>query len=326
MFRKLRVQFIVMTMSIISIILIVSFTAIYLSTAHSLHRSLDPPPRRLQQQEESESDMLYFEQQRARYAERALTELVITLIVAGAGTLIAVYFVSRYVANRAIRPIEEAYEKQRQFVADASHELKTPITIIGANVDAAIGDRKKPSKWLENIRREVDHTGTLITDLLTLATIDAEKLPVNKKSFDATKVVSELTDQFAVLAAEKRITLSSELPTSLPITSDEDKLRQILSILLDNAIKHTKNNGTVVVTARQGTDETVFVVENSHEDIPAEKLALLFERFYQTDESHSNVGHGLGLAIADKIARQMKWPITVSSKNGIVAFTVVLKH
>lgn len=324
MFNSLRSQFIATIMLIISVILIMSFAAIYVSAASSLGRRLDTPSGTTLGSDVGDGIMSFFQKQREDYAERAMSDLLLTLIISGLATLTAVYFVSRHIADRAIGPIEEAYEKQRQFVADASHELKTPITIIGANVDAAIGDSKKPSKWLENIRNEVDHSARLVNDLLVLARFDVDQMPSNKKRFDIAEVCRDLAGQFGILASEKDIKLTKRLNGPLYAFSDEEKVRQIMTILLDNAIKHTQKGGQVLVAGSRKKDHITLRVENSHEDIPAEKLDQLFERFYQADDSHSNRGTGLGLSIAQKIARHMKWSLEARSADGTVSFSLTV--
>lgn len=324
MFKNLRNQFIITIMLIISVILVMSFAAIYVSAANSLGRRLDLPSASIVGDGIGSGVVDFFQKQREEYASRAMNELLITLIISGASTMVAVYFVSRYIADRAISPIEEAYEKQRQFVADASHELKTPITIIGANVDAAMADSKKPSKWLENIRSEVDHSGRLVSDLLTLAKFDIEQAPVVRRRFDIAEMCHDLAEQFTILSTDKDLTLTKECEKPLQVVGDEERLRQIMTVLLDNAIKHTEKGGKIWLSAQRRREEVVLMVENTHEDIPASQLSHLFERFYQGDQSHAGKGTGLGLAIARKIARHMKWTIDVASSGGKVSFTVVV--
>lgn len=324
MFNNLRSQFVATIMLIISVILIMSFAAIYVSAASSLGRRLDVPSPGLVGGDVGNGVVDFFQKQREDYAKRAMNDLLLTLILSGLGTLTAVYFVSRYIADRAIGPIEEAYEKQRQFVADASHELKTPITIIGANVDAAIEDAKNPSKWLENIRSEVDHSGRLVSDLLTLARFDIDQVPASKRRFDVAEVCDDLADQFTILANEKDLIVTKDLHSPLNIVSDEEKIRQIITILLDNAIRHTKHGGYIAIRAVRKKDKAKIEVENSHDDIPADKLAHLFERFYQADASHNKGGTGLGLAIARSICQQMKWSLEPVSREGKIIFSLII--
>lgn len=321
MFNSLRNKFIITTMSIISVILIMSFVAIYVSASYSLGRKAVLPPS-ITVVDADNGIIGYFQQQRDEYVRRAMNELLATLILAGSITLIAVYFVSRNIADRAISPIEEAYEKQRQFVADASHELKTPITIIGANIDAAIADSKKPSEWLENIRSEADRSGRLVNDLLMLARLDIDQATTRRARFSIAKVCEDLVEQFAILANEKDIKMKGTFNGVLNVVSDEDRLRQVVAILLDNAIKHTEDGGQVMVRAYRKKGAIVVEVENPHDDISREKLDLLFERFYQGDDSHSRGGTGLGLSIARRICQQMKWTLEPTSRGGKVAFTL----
>ena len=317
MFDRLRRQFVWTIMLIISAILIMSFSAIYISAAISLGRRVDSPSPTVSA---GDSVTSFFQQQREEYARRALAELLATLLLAGAVTLSVVYVLSRYIAQRAIGPIEEAYNKQRQFVADASHELKTPITIIGANVDAAIADNKKPSKWLENIQAEVEHTGKLVTDLLALATLDADRFETPKQWFNAADVCREVVEQCAILADERGLNVQVQLTDTLPMLGDEERLRQLLTILVDNAIKHTKKGGEIRIKGARKGGTTEISVRNTHSHIAPDELAKLFERFYQSDDSHRKRGHGLGLAIANNIATHMNWSLRATSGKQDVTF------
>ena len=323
MFDRVRNQFVWTIMLIISMILTLAFVAIYASASISLTRQIDSQAQiRSQGLTAGDNIISFFQRQREEYARRALGELSATLLLSGVATMAVVYLLSRYIANRAIAPIEEAYNKQRQFVADASHELKTPITIIGANVDAAIADSKKPSKWLDNIQAEVEHTGKLVTDLLSLATLDTGQYQVQKKWFNAADVCNEAVEQFTILADERGLSLRSEIADTLPVLGDEDRLRQIINILIDNALKHTHKDGEIVVKSLRKGNATEIRVSNTHEHISDKELAKLFGRFYQSDESHSRRGHGLGLSIAKNVASQVNWSLSAKSGKNNVTFTL----
>ena len=321
MFDKVRNQFVWTIMAIISTIMIISFAAIYTSASISLNKQVDSQPSiRSQGLVPGEGVVSFFQKQREEYARRALGELLATLLMAGAMTLGVVYALSRYIANRAIAPIEEAYNKQRQFVADASHELKTPITIIGANVDAAMADSQGPSKWLENIQAEVEHTGKLVTDLLSLATLDAGQSDAARQWFDASEVCRDVVEQCRILSDEKDLELTIKIADALPAYGDAERLRQVLTILVDNAIKHTKKGQEIGISAVRKNNQTEISVSNTHARIPKDELSRLFGRFYQSDDSHSKKGHGLGLAIAKKTADTMGWTLAAKSGNKNVTF------
>lgn len=164
-----------------------------------------------------------------------------------------------------------------------------------------------------------------MNDLLTLARFDAEHLPADCIRFDIAQMCQELAEQFSLLAKEKSLTLTCQLPEPLYVMSDEERARQVIAILLDNAIKHSLgDDAQISLRAKRKKDTVEIVVQNTHPTIPEGKLSQLFERFYQADASYANKGTGLGLAIAHKIAHHMKWQLQVASANNTVAFTLTI--
>lgn len=329
MFNKLRNQFIITTMAIVSVVLIIAFTMIYVSTASNLSRT---PGKSLLGQnslrfERFDTDMrAYIEEQRREYAEQTLNGLLFTLIVTGTVTLTAVYFLSRFMANRAVGVIEEAYTKQRQFIADASHELKTPITVVSTNADAAISDIKKPTKWLMNIKTESERMGRLVDELLQLAQLDT---PIKKSlytTFELSKVVNDTVSNFLVLAANNDIKILNHTTESIKLTTNADKLQQILTILIDNAVKYTNPGGKVTVTDVPEGDAVILRVSNTHAYVGVDELDKFFDRFYQGDSSHRPSGHGLGLAIAKEAAEQLGASLTARSTGSMVSFDLEIPN
>ena len=158
--------------------------------------------------------------------------------------------------------------------------------------------------------------------MLSLATLDTGKYQVQKKWFNAADVCNEAVEQFTILADERGLSLRSEIADTLPVLGDEDRLRQIINILIDNALKHTRKDGEIVVKSLRKGNATEIRVSNTHEHISDKELAKLFGRFYQSDESHSRRGHGLGLSIAKNIASQMNWSLSAKSGKNNVTFTL----
>lgn len=320
-------QFIITTMTIVSVVLIIAFTMIYTSTASSLNRMPGQAPigQNAPRFERFNADTrVFIEEQRKEYAERTLSGLLVTLFITGFITLTAVFFISRFMADRAVGVIENAYTKQRQFIADASHELKTPITIIATNADAAISDQKKPSKWLLNIKDESERMGRLVSSLLQLAQLETPLEKSQFTTFDLSRTVENVIDNFLILATNKNIEIVSKVSKPLEVTSDSDKLQQLVTILIDNAIKYTKPGGKVSVTSIVANDMYKIRVSNSHPNIGEDKLNMFFDRFYQADTSHRANGHGLGLSIAKETAEQLGILLKASSSDGNVYFDINL--
>jgi signal transduction histidine kinase len=220
-----------------------------------------------------------------------------------------------FVSNRAIRPVEESMARQRRFVADASHELKTPIAVIAANAEAASGaaDEKERSVWIENITDETNRMNELVDSLLSLA--KAEEKPTDLVSFDLSLAVSEETDSIEAFFFEKDIELDIKrsAPESGPleIVSDKAKVQAIISVLLENALKYTPFGGRVQVSVSKGSVS----VSNTGEYMPPEVLGHLFDRFYRADLSRNSEtgGHGIGLSIAKEIATALGAELKVAS-------------
>ncbi|MBQ9802109.1 MAG: HAMP domain-containing histidine kinase [Clostridia bacterium] len=253
-----------------------------------------------------------------------------TALVAGFACLAAVvvfYFVSRLLAAIAIRPTAEAWAKQKQFVADASHDLRTPLTVILANTEL-LRQHKEDSvaaqwKWIESTEAEAlqmkEMTGALIdlaqaeaaTELLTLA-------PTNVGDLAAQAVL-----QFEPVAFEKSITLEAHIDPHVILNANATAFTKLLHILLDNAIKYSPAAATVTVSLNVHGKTATLSVQNLGTTIPAEELPHLFERFYRVDKARGAGGFGLGLAIAQNLAKAQHATIGVSSdeQNGTV-FTV----
>lgn len=327
MFVKLRNDFVLTAMSLLSVVLVVSFAAIYVSTATRLSLAPEgrPIPGRVLDGRFGDNEFRdYLEQQRRADADQTLRGLAITLLLTGAATLTAGYFVSRYLADRAIKPVEEAYARERQFVADASHELKTPLAVINANIEAELVGKRRPSKWLAAVQDETSRMNMLITNLLSLAQIDAVGPTGHITTFDVSKVVGRALVASEPFARDKSLKLSRHLQKALFIGSDQDKVSQIVMILLDNAVKYTEPGNEITVTTQLTNGRAQVIVSNAHESIAEDKLIKLFDRFYQADDSHRTKGHGLGLAIAQSASRSIDADLTVTQAEGRIIFTLSL--
>ena len=261
-----------------------------------------------------------------------LRELALSLLVIGFVAIGAIFLVSLLVANRAIRPVEESMARQRRFVADASHELKTPIAVIAANAEAAKDavfrvdvseDAAGVTRWIDNITVEANHMDALIKSLLTLA--KADEVKINESSFDLFEAIRAEADRVETFLYEKNIAFIFEPPSPddepLFVYSDRSKTQAILSVLFENAVKYTPDGGRVTITAGK-TENTkkpkngVWVsVANTGDFIPPEEIDRVFDRFYRADLSRYSEtgGHGIGLSIAKEMAHTLKGELTVTS-------------
>ncbi len=265
-------------------------------------------------------------------SNKRLFELLTTLLFVGLLMLLVIFIISRYFANRAIKPIAEAWEKQKQFVADASHKLKTPLSIINANYDALLANQEKTIKsqikWLGYIKIGTDRMTKLINELLSLAKIEDINFQTHKKPFNISNAVNDVISSMEAGVLEKDIKLSYSLEPDIIIKGDPARAKQVVAILLDNAIKYTNENGQIEIMLKKSKRQVLFSIKNSGKGIAKQDLPRVFDRFYRADPSrtHENGGYGLGLAIAKTIIDRLGGEIRVTSmENECTTFAFTLK-
>lgn len=258
-----------------------------------------------------------------------LNSLLKTFILVGIGSLTAFFIVSLYLANWAVKPIKKSWEQQRQFVADASHELKTPLTVILANTDIILSHKddtiSNQVKWINYIKAEGERMTTLVNDLLFLAKSDANRNELVLSKVNFSDIIWNCVLPFESVAFEEEKLIESEITPDLYINGDDNRLKQLVCILIDNAIKYSKEKGTIKVTLTKNQDKAFLSVNNLGAPIPKEKIPYLFERFYRIDESRARKkdGYGLGLAIGKTIADSHNGKISVkSSQSEGTTFTI----
>ena len=252
---------------------------------------------------------------------RTIAVSIIALILA----MVIVYFISRFVAGIAIEPVQNSWEQQKQFIADASHELKTPLTVILANSDilkhrksSTIGEEEK---WIDSTMQEATHMKSLVDDMLYLAKNDSGHIIEEKKEFNLSRLVAGDILQLEPLAYEKGIAIDDNVEPDIQITANERDIRQLVHILVDNAIKYTDikmySPAAIEVSLyKEKKNGIVLSVKNQGEIIEGEKLQHLFDRFYRTDTARAKEGvggTGLGLAIAKSIVEKNGGEIKVDS-------------
>ena len=247
---------------------------------------------------------------------------VITVIC----SLVFVFIFSYYLSKWAILPVKTAFENQRRFISDASHELKTPLTVISANADvleSEIGE----NKWLENIKSQSEIMSSLVYDLLDLAKMDETQEQLIFSEFDLSNVVLSKSLEFECTAFESGKTFEQNITENIRYKGNEESIKHLVTILIDNAIKHSDENGIVRVALTKAGNKNIFQVYNTGNGIKNSEKDKIFNRFYRSDESRSKVtgGYGLGLSIAKAIVDAHKGTITVDGEeNKWISFTVVL--
>ena len=309
MFKKLRNRLILINVGVTSAVIVMVFSAIYIISTNSADKRPPMP----------ENNMVFYSDDIENFIEItiqnekriAAQELLITLIVSGVVIELAVALVSYFLAEEAIKPVREAYTAQKVFIANASHEIKTPLAAIAANLEAA---DIQNNKWIKNVERETEKLTLLNRELLTLARTD---LMTERKAeeTDLKELVHENIKGFTPRL--KNLNFKEKIILSQKIKINREDFTQILSILLDNAIKYADKKIILELNGRELT------VTNDGATISKEALPHIFERFYQADKSAEGVG--LGLSIAKTTAERNEWKLTAESDNKKTKFTLKFK-
>lgn len=230
------------------------------------------------------------------------------------GLYVLTFFIVWLVSYKTFAPIKETFNKQRRFISDASHELKTPTTIISAN--AEVLKEIQDSQWVDNIKSQTERLNTLIADMLDLSKMDEGKVKFIKETIDATQIVTDVTLSFDAVAYERKKQLDFDIAPDVTIVGDTNSFKKIVIILLDNAVKHAEENGEIKVTLKSnGENKAILTVYNTGSFIPDEQVDKVFERFYRGENSRNRQygGSGLGLSIAQSLAKANKWKLTAKS-------------
>ena len=305
MFKNLRNKFILTNMITATIIILIAFSSIFIATAASHRTPVD------MRRDSSLSDEMHdrFAEEIQNDREERLANLGITLITVGMIIELLVFGISYYLADKAIRPVQDAYKKQKEFIANASHELKTPIAAARANFEA-LGTTEQP--WTDNVDAELDRAAELVNSMLTLARTDGRVATAKRKEIDLVKTVKKRAQLINARLGEKELKVVA--PEEAKKVIAEADLLQILDILFDNAVKYSKS-----VILIEVTDKSI-VVSNDGKVLSSRDYDRIFDRFYQVDKTAE--GSGLGLAIAKTVADQNGWKLKAGSNKKMTVFTL----
>ena len=261
-----------------------------------------------------------------QYKHSLSSLLNILLAVSGVGILLSAG-ISVLLARRALRPVRVAMRRQRDFVADAAHELRTPLAIMRTAAELGLTDESpsEQQRALEQTLAQNNHLTRLVESLSLLARADSGALSIQRAPVDLTRLVEESAEAVEMLAEEREITLNASSQPGIVVSGDEGRLRQLMLILLDNALKYTPSGGHVVVSAETQGGMARVEVRDTGIGIDAADLPHVFDRFYRADRARTGEGTGLGLAIGRWIAEVHGGRITAANvPGGGAVFTVTL--
>ncbi|MDI9218188.1 sensor histidine kinase [Clostridium tertium] len=252
----------------------------------------------------------------------ALSSLLSSFLTIGSISLIVLLFISIYLTNKTIKPIKDSFEKQKQFIADASHELKTPLAIIRTNTSVILSNKEdtiiNQIKWVNYINNQTERMAKLIDEMLSLAKLDTGKELIEFTIFDLSKLLNNILLTFEAVIFENKIELETNILNDVLLKGDKESIKKVCIILLDNAIKYTNKDGKIYVELKLDKNKVRLKVRNTGKGIKREDLDKIFERFYRVDTSRSREtgGYGLGLSIAKSIVESHNGKIYAESNIG----------
>lgn len=250
--------------------------------------------------------------------------LLTSLLMSGIGfitVLILVIIFSKIV----LRPVAQSYEKQRQFITDAGHELKTPLTIIDANTEV-IEMENGESQWTKSIRNQVDRLTTMVGQFITLSKMEEKNENFHKTDISLNIILNESLEPFDVVFLSKNIKINTFSEKDIHISGDEKLLRQLFEILIDNAAKYASENSTFSISMKRKSRKNMLTFENESDTISEGNLDILFDRFYRTDASRNSAtgGSGIGLSVAKSIVTLHGGTIHAVSDDGRLLRIIIL--
>lgn len=255
---------------------------------------------------------------------RGLKHTIQRSILIVVGVWILVLIIVSLLSKRMLKPITENIEKQKQFITNASHELKTPLAVITADIDVLEMTVGEDNEWLESIKSQTNRMNSLIKTLLNLSNVEQGKNKLHKSEFSITDVIKEQIQELKPLLKDKKIEFEEK---NVKVNADVDLIKQVISILIDNAIKYTPNDGTIKFDITKQGKNTKIEISNTCENIENVDVSRVFERFYRDDKSRNKKkdGYGIGLSIAKSIIDVHKGKINayINDKN-IVCFRIVI--
>ena len=255
-------------------------------------------------------------------------KLIVISAFSGGGVFAVVLILIYIFSGRAVKPISESYSRQKEFISNASHELKTPITVISATTELL--EKKKGSDSLtECISAQTEKMGRLVNEMLSLSRLSApENVYSNFKKFNISHVLENSVLYFESRAFEENKKLVTDIKPDISFNGNPDKIDELAGILTDNALKYSDENSTIKITLNQIKDKIILTCENPCQSFDTNDIPHLFERFYRGDKSHSDEteGYGLGLSIAKEIAELHNGTIETKYKDKVISFTVIFHN
>ena len=239
--------------------------------------------------------------------------------------LVIVFVLVSVLSKKALTPIIENIERQKQFITNAGHELKTPVAVIMANADVMEMTSAENTEWIKSIKKQASRLDVLIKSLLNLANIEENKLKTNYTQFSITELIKEQIEDFKAITKNRTIIYKKN--ENIFIYADINRIKELITILLDNALKYTQENGKIEIKVEKQGKNVKIQFANTCENIKNINTKKIFDRFYRVDKSRnkSKEGYGIGLSIAKSIVDSHKGKITAEiNKDNMICFTIII--
>lgn len=262
------------------------------------------------------------------YVDGAMNRFMAKRLLLSAGSVLvvsalAIWLIVIFFSRRAVRPVAESYEKQKQFITDVNHELKTPLTLVMTNLDileAEIGE----NEWLSDIRSEGERMSALVNRLVILARMDEDRTNLEMRRFVLSDVIMDVVSEFQAAAQDRGKSMKVQIEPGAEYTGDEACVRRVIAILLDNAVKYCDDGGSILLRLEK-RKHPVFYIENSYAAVDEIELDKLFDRFFRADKARTfHGGFGIGLSIARAVVTQHKGEICAYKRDeNTIGFKVI---
>ena len=258
-------------------------------------------------------------------AEDFLLNSILVALVSLAALFVVVWLLSR----RAVRPFVENVERQKKFITDAAHELRTPLAIISSDNDVIEMTTEK-SEWTESIRNQVHRMDHLIKDLIMMSRMEEAQKNIGFIEVNVSRITEEKMQDLRVLAEQRQVSVQKDLQPDVLCMGDEKNLSRVVEILLDNALKYVNKGGEIALSLKSEGKKVCFAIENTCDEVPEGDLRRLFDRFYRADKARTHEtgkkgGYGIGLSMADAIIRQHRGKIRADRvQTGRIRFSFEL--
>ena len=255
-----------------------------------------------------------------------LIDLLINSVIIGIVLEFIIYFMSRMITAWITKPALDSFERQKNFIADASHELKTPLAVIMASADEIHGSRNN-QKYIDNIKYESERMKSLIASMLDLSKIENGSLKDTYKYNNISKIIKKICLTFEAIAFEEEVQIVTDIEDDIILNCNKEEIEKLISIILDNAIKHSYKRKIIDVRVNRLKSNIIIAITNSGDPIKPGDEEKIFERFYRSDKSRNRGEgrYGLGLAIAKNIVNNYNGTIKAFSSDGETTFKIVIK-